>query len=405
MEEETFRLEDFFDIGSCEACGTCLYRCPTLGLNQKEAKEEIERLIAGEPARRVFRRCASCYSCDTWCPHDCHPYGLILYRWYERYLRRGMPVRALLAMPLEDFNFTHIARENYTPREREMVGEWERNAADEVRIRESEGEVLFAGCNARIFPALLDTSVIGDLPIIGGQELCCAEMYYRVGVFPPVRRQMRALEERYRRLGVRKMIFFCAACYNMLTNVLPVRFGADFSFETEYLGDWLHRRIERGELSLSPLEPKKVTIQEPCHAKVLGREFMDIPRRLLKEMGQGVVEMKYSKEYSICCGAACGARGFNPLDMGAQAMEEWRMARRSGADALVAYCATCLLMLHIGKMFRPTSMPLYHLMELIMQAVGEETPHDLIQRRARYLALHILAKGFPRMLSPKRVKA
>jgi hypothetical protein len=85
-------------------------------------------------------------------------------------------------------------------------------------------------------------------------------------------------------------------------------------------------------------------------------------------------------------------------------MRQWGEARDSGAERLVAYCATCLLLLHMGRIIRPTRMPLYHLMEVLMQAAGEESPHQIVASRARYIFTHIMAKGIPRMLSPKRVK-
>ncbi len=401
--KDTLVLEDFFASERCDECGMCLYRCPTLRLSLPEARAEVGRLLRGEPARFIDGRCASCYSCSTWCPRDCNPYGLIIYRWYERYLRRGLPVRALLAMPLEEVNNTSIAMRHHTPRERRLVEEWKRTANDPERVAAAGGEVVFAGCNARMYPCLLDTSLLEGMAVLGERELCCGEVYYRLGLFDPVRRQVPVLEERFRRLGVKRMVFFCAACYNVITNVLPRHFGARFDFETEYLGERLLGRVERGELEFAPLEARRAVVSDACHAKVLGREFMEAPRSLLRAMGLETVEMPHSREQSVCCGAACGARGYNPVDMGLQALKQWDEARASGADLLVAYCATCLLLLSIGRLMRPTRMPLRHLMELAMESVGEEPPHDLIARRARFVFTRIMARGIPRMLSARRV--
>ena len=401
--EERFELEDFFAVEDCDGCGMCLYRCPTLELSLDQAKEEVARLRRGDTARFINGRCASCYSCSAWCPHDCNPYGLILYRWYQRYLEKGLPVRALLAMPLEEVNNTSIATRNYTPREREMAEEWRLTANDPERVAAAGGTVVYAGCNAQMFPALLDTSLLDGMTVMGEKELCCCEVYYRLGLFDPVKRQVPVLEERFRRLGVKKMVFFCMACYNVITNVLPRHFGARFDFETQYLGQLLLERVERGELELKPLEPRRAVVSDACHGKVLGREFMEMPRALLGRMGLEVVEMPHSREYSVCCGAACGARRYNPLDMGLQAAGQWEEARASGADMLVPYCATCLLLLHIGKIVRPTRMPVYHLLELLMESVGEVPPHDIIRKRARYVFTHIMARGIPRMMSARRV--
>ncbi len=394
----------FYDYDACEECGTCLYRCQVMGLTPAEARDEIKRLRAGERPRFIDSRCASCYSCDLFCPNGCSPYGLILYRWYQRYLEKGMPVRAQLAMPLEEVNFNTIARRHHTARERELVARWQENGSSPEAVAAAGGTVLYAGCNAQIFPCLLDTPMIRDFTIIGARELCCGELYFRLGIMDVVERQARVLEERFRYLGIKRMYVFCTAGFNILSNVLPRCFGARFDFEILYFYDWLLERVDAGEAVFGRPWKGSAVVQESCHAKVLGRRYAEVPRELMRRAGLEVVEMAHARELSVCCGAACGARGYNPFDMGFQSLRQWKEARDSGADCMVAYCATCLLLLLMGRMIRPTRMPLYHLMEVLMQAAGEEPVHDLVASRARNILAHIMVRGAPRMVSPKRVR-
>lgn len=394
----------FYDYDACEECGTCLYRCQVMGLTPAEARDEIKRLRAGERPRFIDSRCASCYSCDLFCPNGCSPYGLILYRWYQRYLDKGMPVRAQLAMPLEEVNFNTIARRHHTARERELVARWQENASSPEAVAAAGGTVLYAGCNAQIFPSLLDTPMMRDFTIIGARELCCGELYFRLGIMDVVERQARVLEERFRYLGIKRMYVFCTAGFNILSNVLPRCFGARFDFEILYFYDWLLERVDAGEAVFGRPWKGSAVVQESCHAKVLGRRYAEVPRELMRRAGLEVVEMAHARELSVCCGAACGARGYNPFDMGFQSLRQWKEARESGADCMVAYCATCLLLLLMGRMIRPTRMPLYHLMEVLMQAAGEEPVHDLVASRARNIFAHIMVRGAPRMVSPKRVR-
>jgi ferredoxin len=397
-------LSLFYDYDRCEECGDCLYRCQVMGLTRGEAQDEIRRLRAGERTRFIDSRCASCYSCNLFCPNDCSPYGLILYRWYQRYQNKGLPVRAQLAMPLEDVNFNTIARQHHTARERELVAGWEENASSPEAVAAAGGTVLYAGCNAQIFPCLLDTSMIDDFTVIGAQELCCGELYFRLGIMDVVARQARVLEERFRRLGIKRMYVFCTAGFNILSNILPRYFGARFDFEILYFYDWLLQRVDAGGTTFGHPWKGSAVVQESCHAKVLGRRYADVPRELMRRAGLEVMEMAHARELSVCCGAACGARGYNPIAMGLQSLRQWKEARESGADRMVAYCATCLLLLHMGRIIRPTRIPLYHLMEVLMQAAGEESNHELVVSRARYIFTHIMAKGAPRMISPKRVR-
>lgn len=404
MAEERLELSLFYDFDGCQECGTCLYRCQVMGLTEEQARDEIRRLRAGEKPRYINSRCASCFSCDLFCPNHCSPYGLILYRWYERYLEKGLPVRAQLAMPLEEVNFNTIARKNHTPREKEMLQQWEHNAASPEVVDTAGGTVLYAGCNAQIFPCLLDTSLLEGLTVVGTQGLCCGELYFRLGLMDVVQRQARALEERFRYLGVKRLYVFCMACFNNLSNVLPTYFGVSFDFEILYLGDLLLQRLDGGEMSIDRPWKGTAVVQESCHAKMLGPHYQDVPRELMRRAGLEVKEMAHNREQAVCCGAACGARAYNPLDMGFQALRQWREARDSHADMLVPYCATCLLLLHMGKLMRPTRMPIYHLMEILMAAAGEEPPHALVASRARYIFIRIMAMGAPRLVSPKKVR-
>ena len=108
-----FQRKDFFDHDRCTLCGKCLAECPVLGYTEEKARAEMERLLRGTPSD-VLERCKSCFSCDRFCPYECHPYGLILSRWFERYRREGIPVRALVALPADTRNFLTAARSPWT---------------------------------------------------------------------------------------------------------------------------------------------------------------------------------------------------------------------------------------------------------------------------------------------------
>ena len=94
-----FHLEDFFNVEKCVDCGKCLVECPVFKYSEQKAIEQHKKLVCGEPGD-VLNNCSACYSCDTFCPNGCKPYGLIMYRWYERYREKGIPGRALGGLPV-----------------------------------------------------------------------------------------------------------------------------------------------------------------------------------------------------------------------------------------------------------------------------------------------------------------
>ena len=42
------------------------------------------------------------------------------------------------------------------------------------------------------------------------------------------------------------MLFVCPACMNMFRNVLPGQFGAEFDFDTTYIGTYLLDKVRSG---------------------------------------------------------------------------------------------------------------------------------------------------------------
>lgn len=336
-------------------------------------------------------------TCSTACRRGCNPYGLILYRWFERGRFDGYPVRASLVMPLEPGNAWHRVMERLPSTERSKLDEW----ADLSRP-ELSGKALFAGCNLQIFPYMSDSSLFEGLAIYGRPDLCCGEVYYRMGAFDRVESQARQLEKVYKDMELTEVVAHCQACYNVLSNILPTRFGARFPFKVSYFGDFVASGVLSSEIPVAGrLKGMRVTLQDPCHAKVLGRDFMDRPRRVLENMGCEVVEMRHSRECSLCCGLGHGAARHNPFDMARGVINRLREARATGAQTLVVYCNSCDLLFSAGTQLTPFIIPVRHLNELISEALGENLPRMHLAR-ARSMALELFFKGAPKVLSRKR---
>ena len=390
-------LEDFFCAERCDLCGDCLSGCPEFGDDIVDASGTIERLIDGQYVREVLERCSSCMSCNIICPYECNPYGLILYRWHERSREKGLPLRASLVMPLEPGNAWHRVMEGLTGREKLLLDKWADLAREDIK-----GRALFAGCNLQIMPYLTESAIFEGFPIYGRPDLCCGEVYYRMGSFDKIDSVVTHLEQVYRELGINEVVAYCQACFNMLKNILPRYFDADFPFDVSYFGDLLAERILSGELPVAgKLKGLKVTVQDPCHSKLLGKEFQDRPRRVLEHLGCEVKEMAHTREMSLCCGLGHGAARFNPMDMARGIVRRLREARATGAEYLVVYCNSCDLLFSVGTQLTPFIIPVYHLNELVAKALGQELPRRNLNR-ARSMTKELFVKGAPKLLSRKR---
>jgi Fe-S oxidoreductase len=361
-----------------------------LKLPIEEAKEEIKRLIEGEETRYVLANCISCMTCNYLCPEGCDPYHLILSKWSERYEREGLPLRVKLVLPLEIPNFLSIAKENMPEDERRTLEAWSKASNSREEVAKAK-EVMYASCNAQIFPYLTYTKILEGLTIIGEQGLCCGEIYYRMGLLEVLSRIAHRVGKRLNSLGLKKLITFCPACYNMLKNVY-LKFGVHLDFEIQDMREWLWEKIKEGEIEIKREVNKTATIQDSCHARLLGDPFLDLPRKILKAVGVEIIEMKRSRREALCCGIADGLARRDPsaiLDGSRRQLEE---AEKTEAEIVVVYCATCLLMLSIGQMFSPTKTPIYHIIEVLQLATDEE-PLRRHAKRAEDITVGLLKKA------------
>lgn len=366
----------------------------------REAVEEMDRLRSGRDTREVLQRCQSCFACNLACPQQANPTQLILDRWHQAYCRDGLPLRGQYYIPHNERNFRAYVVERLPPDERAMVRRW----ADRSPAR----EILYPGCNWITAPYLARSSVFRDVTIRGSLAACCGETYYRMGLFDQVRQAAQRLVDYLEGMKVERVIIPCTAGLNMLTNILP-RFGFDLQVEVEHLLPWLLRRMDRGEITIQRKLEKTVTIQESCYGKLFGHEFMDAPRELLDRLGVRVVEQSLRRDRAACCGIAGGfspSSAFHPRDITRATLRALKLARQTGAEAIVTYCAGCMQMLPLGQLANPTSrQPVYHVMELLQMALGEPTPsmYDKRKRAATMLAGVTRHQG-PTLLSRRRIQ-
>ncbi|RQD72921.1 MAG: (Fe-S)-binding protein [Candidatus Syntrophonatronum acetioxidans] len=386
----------FFKYDSCILCGDCLTECPYLKLTRKEAVEEMNRLVENRPTQKVLQKCVSCYSCNLFCPRDCHPYGLILYRWYQEYLKKGLPARASYFIPTAFPNFRTDLLKYMSAEEKKLVHEWSRT--------EPGGRmVLYPSCNVLALPHLLQGDYLKDITIAGGWEQCCGEMLFRMGLLDAVEDRARWLTKYYKDKRIDTMLFACPACYHMFSQVLPEQFGARFHFQCRYLASYLLEEVEGSRLPLKKLLSRDITVQDSCHARIMGEEITGSSRRLLEKMGLKIKEGKKREGPGLCCGAAAAANRYNPLEVLKTARGAFQKAQETGPEEIALYCGGCLLTLDIsGKILLP-SLSLRHLLEYFQEALGGGGNYPTPQRTRRLL-INIALKSLPQLISTKRIR-
>ncbi len=378
---------------ACVECGECLSRCRYMEFTPDEAKEEIRKVNRGE-ASRVLAGCMSCYACNAFCARGAHPYERIHYAWNDRYEREGLPARASYLMPSRRPNFREDL--SFSPAERELHGRW---GADDPPAR----TVLYPGCNLLALPLLVPEAVMEVLPVWGRWDLCCGEMFFRMGILSKVDEIARHLTAFYAKKKIDEMVFVCPAGYNMFRNILPRQFGARFSFRITFFSEWFHRAVRKGKLTVTRRLEGDAVIQDSCHARVLGPEFMDSQRRLLEGLGLTLRETPENREDGLCCGMAAGCNAYGAFDLLRQGMRNLRALDRAGGREIVQYCTGCLLTSSVIRAVNPFGKRLTHTLEWVGLALGERRPRRHY-RRALSVLKGIVIHALPRYLSRKRFR-
>ena len=201
------------------------------------------------------------------------------------------------------------------------------------------------------------------------EEFQLGETLYAMGYADDFEEAAKQIIERFKQLGVSKVVTPCAESFYALNRLYP-EFGS--TVEVRHITQVLAELAEQGKLVFSNTVDLKVTYQDPCKLGRLGEAFIaweghekkilnqvhtweprrprfignegvyDQPRAVINAIpGVKLVEMERIREYSWCCGGGGGVPVTLP-DMAKFAAGDRMMeAKDTGADAIVTACAGC----------------------------------------------------------------
>ena len=172
MEKKSYK--ECCDWSACKKCGECLIQCPVIDFTRHEACEEIEQLLAGKPAKKIFSQCTLCFNCNHYCPNGLRPYELIL----ENILNRcGQQISNIIPYFLNGMqpNFFQDQYDKLSSEEIGILNQW-------AKIPPPSDEILWIGCIGRLSCLDIEKSIVlKELPKYGPMDLCCGELHYRFG--------------------------------------------------------------------------------------------------------------------------------------------------------------------------------------------------------------------------------
>ncbi len=354
-----------FNEATCEECGVCLVQCPFLELSIDQAKEEISQLIKSRSYRKIIKNCAGCAYCNVICPTQSNPSELIREIRLKGFHERGISKLALINEEIPD-NLMYLCFE--------AQNEEKRREIENYKIPSKSNEMFYLGCGVPyLYPDLAQTKLLEDLPKLGGLENCCNGYVYNF--FGEEEAKVKGTEffERFKALDVKKLITFCPDCEKMIKGVYPAIING-FNIEGQNIVEYFIEKYHRGELNFKNKINQRVTFQDPCPWRSLDKKVYNGPREFLEIIGAEVVEMKHTKEKSLCCGAPIATVN---RDLGKKISKmNIAEAKSIDADAISFLCSGCLF--RLSPFAKRADIEPYYITELAQMAIGEKPIHKII---------------------------
>ena len=171
------------------------------------------------------------------------------------------------------------------------------------------------------------------------KEVCCGSPAFNAGYKKIAEDLARKNYHVFKEHRVTKIISNCPACCKTFSQDYPFLLK-EWDIRVEHASQTIYKAMQEGKLKLKKKIEKKITFHDPCY---LGRHMgiYEEPRKILEFVGCKIVEMKFNRESSFCCGAGGGVQS-NYLELANSiAKERVEQALETKAEILVTSCPLC----------------------------------------------------------------
>lgn len=299
-------------INRCSDCDACLEVCPTytatgdLAFSPKgrlsAAREVIEKGEITQGTVTGFYNCPKCAACEAVCPEKIEV-SKIVADVRGRIVESGKGPLPAHKKVIEGI----LEKGNSVNGDPDKRLEW---LPEPFEPRRST-TLLYMGClpsylvkDAARYSYLVLRKLGVDFMILE-DEGCCGTYIYESGELEQAGEYFGKNVERFKRLGITRLIAPCNGCFKCFKYFYPEVLGS-IDFEVLHAVQAVYNEIKHDPALLKKID-REATYHDSCR---LGRAegYTEEPRELLQWCGTRVHELPRSRQDALCCGSGGGIR-------------------------------------------------------------------------------------------------
>ncbi|MHA1934237.1 MAG: (Fe-S)-binding protein [Candidatus Thorarchaeota archaeon] len=316
-----------FTCAQCSFCQVGNGSCPTYKVKRRDSYSGKGKMILartlmqgrikpndGLPGLRdAIFGCTLCGGCEEICQVDI-PFVKLYMLMRSDFLKRGMWPEELQTAKDTLLKTNNIQGQAQMDR----IEGWSYWHPDEDALLDAQGRdgktAFFFGCassfkgvpiQATIATTLIMDKIGEDYTILGEEEWCCGAPMIMTGDFETAKKFAMHNIEKYKELGVERIVTNCPGCHNMWAHEYHELLDIDHPFEIVYGAAYFANLIDDGKLNNHLNTPLDIslTFHDGCDA---GRNagFYEEPRKILENLpGVTFEELPHNKANSFCCGS------------------------------------------------------------------------------------------------------
>ncbi len=370
-QRDEFLKMSLFEPSICFQCGTCTATCPWSELLETPmaVRKMIHQAQLGVMPKELLWFCTTCKMCEERCPREVGIVKSLLAMRKIAFKKREIPTE------FERMLWNVLEQGNPFGDSQSMRENWARNL-DVKDAKKGVDVLLYVGCSvsydprlqkiARSLSTILDSSDI-SFGILGRNEICCGDSVRSTGENAFLETLIEENVRNFKSTGAKKIITISPHCFDMFIDLYK-----NYGLETEvvHYTQLISELLSNNSIMMPNKLNKVVTYHDPCY---LGRYhgIYDEPRNILEGIkGLDFVEMKDSKENSLCCGGGGGRMWLETEPDHRFSDIRVKQSSEVGAEIMLTACPYCIQNFEDSSKVTGTNMEVKDLSEIVAQAIG-----------------------------------